>query len=93
MNNHINLVSTIFEDVTTNNISYGYRFFDDYNAEYCDQLSQPITDELDLLAAVFNYSNDSSILEYIEENEVGIMINGTWYDFDEIKHFFLSQKL
>ena len=84
--NKINLVSTKFTNIKSGEESFGYRIYDDYSSEYNNLLDTPIDDDLDLLAQAIEDSHE--MLDFVRENETGVDINGTWYDWEEIQPVF-----
>lgn len=92
MSNRAELVATRF--VTKNgDSSYGYRLYDDYAAKYCNYHDPSIMDasDFDLLQLAIQEGTDgigSCLLGFIQDEELGITINDTYYDWDEIKHLF-----
>lgn len=89
MSNQLNLVATKFENLD-GDISYGFRIYDDYGKTYYNLDTEMVKDDLDLLQLVIDNPDNISetMLDYIQENESGILINNNWYDWDEIKDLF-----
>ena len=86
MSNSITLVGTTFNN-TAGGDSHGFRMYDDYDAEYCNLMSEEeanATDE-NLLRLAANEYSDDSITQMIDFGlEHGMLINNTWYDGEEI---------
>ena len=85
--NRPTLLSTTFVDMSVET-SYGYRLFDDYGQTYCNIGSYLIEDDLELLQFAMENSDDYSrtLFKFLIEDQKGLNINNSWYDFDEIKH-------
>jgi len=61
----------------------------DYGYTICDDcLEAPVEDDIELLKIAVE--NGDSILDFCQDNESGIMVNQTWYDWEEIKEYFPS---
>jgi hypothetical protein len=103
MSNQVCLVSTKFSNVKTGNVSFGYRLYDGYGATYNNtreidnwtenQEDQKFPDDdLDTLREAMELFEADNIakamFQFIEENEGGIEIDGTWYNWNEIKELF-----
>ncbi len=88
MSNLISIQATRFTDISSGEKSYGYRIYDDYDSAYSNLLSKEEAsgNDLDLLKLVAENENSavSSMLEYVRNNENGIQINDTQYDWEEI---------
>lgn len=82
--NRIYLESTTFVNHNGSE-TYGYRFYDDYEKTYCNLAEAPITDDMDLLRFAVKMEDDSSLINYIIENEKSIEINGTLYKINDIE--------
>ena len=74
--------------------------WDDYADDYVDlevlnESGEWFEDELELLKAVLDhiFSNKGSkemdaVINYVQENENGLYVEGTWYNWEQIKHLF-----
>jgi uncharacterized protein YfaP (DUF2135 family) len=76
--------------------------WDDYADDYVDLevlcpdgTNKWFEDELELLKAVLDhiFSNKGSkamgdVINYVQENENGLYVEGTWYNWEQIKHLF-----
>ena len=71
---------------------YGALVYDDYGNTFL-QFESVIEDDMDLLKMVNKSENDiaQAIISHVKENEKGIKISGTYYDWDEISHIFNSK--
>lgn len=85
MASQVNLVTCEFHN-TTGEITKGYRIYDDYGQTYCNTWETIPTDDLDILELAIEDAdtNAKSFFDFIKGHEVGISINGTWYDFADI---------
>lgn len=81
---HLNAVKMEYLDGT---LSYGYTISDDEDMSFDNNAEAMIEDDLDLLRYAKKTADASTegMLDFIQETEKGILINGTWYDWDEIK--------
>jgi len=67
--------------------TFGYTFEDEYASCFNDFFEAPIEDDLELLKEIVeNYMDEveTDLINNLIENELGIEINGTWYDYEEI---------
>ncbi len=75
------------EVVVFDNYGSGTINLDTYSDNFYD-------DDLELLATVIQVvdegglGNVRGILDHVQENETGMFIEGTWYDWKDIKHVF-----
>lgn len=94
MSNHAMLIGTKFVD-SDGIESYGFRISDNYAKSYDNWSECPIEGDLELLAyAVENGDEQAqSILNFVAEEEKGIDINDTWYDWEEIKAIMNSTSI
>ena len=70
----------------TRDPDYGYTICDDYSQAYNDLLEAPVKGDIDLLKVALQ--NGDSVLDFCFENQSGIHINQTWYDWEEIVQYF-----
>jgi len=92
-----NLIPTSFTDIRTGEISLGYRLYDDYESTYCNimNLNDPTyqipNDDLEFLNDAMEYLKGDNIsknmISDLKENQLGIFIGPTWYDYDKIKDY------
>jgi len=99
MSNQVCIERTEFRSWPKGNLetTYGYRVYDNYDKSYNNMFAAPDagdsnqvpSEDLDLLKAVAKDSiNDEAIgalLSHVAENQIGITIDGVFYDWDEIK--------
>jgi hypothetical protein len=88
MSNQAYIVTTEFKDIKTGAISYGVRFYDDYESEYTNCWEGVPENDLDVLRKVRKECVSDDILSFIVENESGIYIDDTWYDWETISTIF-----
>lgn len=91
MSNRAVLEPTKFISVRSGRESYGYRFYDDYAGTYCNNLDSIPEDDLEFLKLVMESGLDEvgrGIMDFIIEEEHGVYIGDTWYEWDKIKHVF-----
>ena len=76
----ITVESTQFTNVS-GEVTYGVRVYDDYGQDYCNLAEAMITDDMQTYA----FAKEMGVkgIEFAEDN--GAMINGTWYDADELE--------
>lgn len=86
MSNRAILTAMKFEALS-GDITYGYHLSDDYALDFDDNAESMIEDDLDCLRFAVANAGDAGreILNSIQENEKGIIINSNHYDWDEIK--------
>jgi len=87
MANRITLVSCKFENLD-GSVSCGFRIFDDYAKTYYN-LDETITeDDMELLQLAVDNSDETidGMLDHISEEHSGILINDTYYEYEEISH-------
>lgn len=100
MSNQISIERTEFRSWSNGKLetSYGYRIYDNYDKSYNNTFASPdaaddegkLPDEdLTLLKIVARDSiNDEAIaalLSHVTENQIGVTIDGVFYEWDEIK--------
>lgn len=87
MSSKVILQGTSFVSVN-GGTTYGFRLYDEYAKVYDNNSETLIEDDLELLkyaASVEDTDGTQAILNFVFEQETGMEINGTWYDWDEIK--------
>lgn len=87
MSNRATLNGTTFKDCDGE--TKGYRIYDDYGNAYDSNL-ESVPTGLDLLSLAMESEDEVTIaiIDSILENKKGISIDGTYYDWDEIKHLW-----
>ena len=92
MSNQVYIKPCEFKDVRSGECSKGFRAYDDYEKTYCNFWENIPDDDLEILAQVLKEcDNDvrlNSLLSYIQEQELGIIIGGVYYEWEQIKHLF-----
>jgi hypothetical protein len=91
MSNRVTITSTKFVNIKEGSDTLGFRMYDDEGQQYDNTWESIPDNDLDVLAKVKDESDNKEVvamLDFIQEVESGISIDGTWYDWDEIKHLF-----
>lgn len=91
MSNRATIIRRVFEDYSDGAISYGFCIYDDYAQDYFnlwDEKSQVPEDDKELLKEVIKSGCGKEIMEYVKENEKGVIIDDNWHDWQEIKDVF-----
>lgn len=91
MSNRIALQATEFINHPQGTKTYGYRAYDDYGQAYNNNFETIIDDDFELLKEMIKDDSDivRAMLEFMVDNQHGIYIGDTWYDWKEIKHIVL----
>jgi hypothetical protein len=86
MSNRIHLNAVKFEYLK-GDVTYGYTISDDEDMSFDNNAEVMIEDDLELLRYAKKTADASTeaMLDFMQENEKGILINDSWYDWDEIK--------
>jgi hypothetical protein len=89
MSSNTTLEATTFEPLRGAK-TYGFRMYDDYSKTYDNNSSSLIVDDMELLEYAIGCGDSevTGMIEFLSENEQGMTINGTWYDYEEIKIYF-----
>lgn len=68
-------------------VVYGYTISDDEALSFDNNAEAMIKDDLELLRYVKKTADTAAkaMLDFIQENEKGILINNSWYDWEQIK--------
>lgn len=87
MSNRVVIIPTIFTNARTGTISYGYFAYDNYEQTYCTILESIPDDDMEFLGMVIEYADNivSRLLDFVQEEERGISIGSTYYEYNEIK--------
>jgi hypothetical protein len=90
----IKLTSINFINSITKSVTHGFVIEDEYDKTYDDNSECEFVDNLDLLGYVVqcckaNKMDDydtilTSILDHLLDNKIGLTINETFYDFNEV---------
>ena len=93
MSNRATLTATEFKGPKRDD--FGWRLHDDYGNAFDDSWDAGQSGDLALLTAVLEDRRElgigevaECILEEVETQQNGMYINGTWYDWEEIKDLF-----
>ncbi len=90
MSNRICFVPTKFENLRTGIITYGFRAYEGYDQVYDNTLESVPDDDFEFLKIVVSNrlanQHIDDMLDYMVEYEKGCEIDGTWYDWNEIRH-------
>ena len=82
------------EKVKTGEIRYEIAIFDSYNSGSVDiEKEQTTMTDIETLQYLVDNNPDESddvylLISSLVENQKGVSVNGTFYDWDEIKHLF-----
>lgn len=93
MSNRVYLIRTKFTDLADNNVSFGWRMFDDFDRTYAtnygdEEIDLMKGDDLGFLVKIADLSSNSScqslsgMIEFAIEH--GIDIDGTFYSPEEL---------
>jgi hypothetical protein len=94
MSNRVRIVPTRFEDVRSDDVSFGVRILDDDAMTYDNSWDAIPTDDLEVLARVLRDPDQATadILASIPEHEQGCYVDSAWYTWDQIKHLWADQE-
>lgn len=86
MSNRVHLNAVKFEYLT-GDIFYGYTISDDEGLSFDNNSESIIEDDLELLKYAIKTADAAAeaLLDFVRENEKGILINDSWYDWEQIK--------
>lgn len=81
---HLNAVKIEYLNGT---VTYGYTISDDNEMTFENNAEAMIQDDMELLRYAKKTADSvtEGILDFVRENEKGILINDSWYDWDDIK--------
>jgi len=78
--------------------SYGVMVYDDYGSDYANfwtretMLEEIVSPEQSFPETIIEWVSEAGlgegVLNFVRENETGIEINGTWYEWEQIKGAF-----
>jgi len=94
MSNAIFIDVNKIENVITKTIYYAIEVWDNYNSgSTCIEKEEIPKTDIEALRYCKDISSDIAgdfcdVIDVIEEYEIGVTINGTFYSWDEIKHIF-----
>ena len=90
MANNATLQRTIFQNVGSDEKTFGYRIYDDYGQDYCNTMDEadmslpPLVFFAKVRDTVAVGETFEQIISNLEENEKGITIDGQYFDNSEI---------
>jgi len=86
MSNRVHLNAVKIEYLN-GSVTYGYTISDDNEMTFENNAEAMIQDDMELLkyARETADSTTEGILDFVQENQKGILINDSWYDWDDIK--------
>ncbi len=96
MSNPVTIEPTMFTDVRSGVVSYGYRVFDSYDKHYENTWESIPDDDMEVLRMVLTDAVDSfseviiDMFQSLLENENGLEIGDTFYDFEDIKKILIA---
>jgi len=92
MGNRVTIEPTKFENVRSGESTYGVRVYDDHAQSYDNNWESIPDDDLEVLKLVTYCSDEaiSAMMSFVQENEKGIEIGDTWYEWEQIKSIFDS---
>ncbi len=96
MSNRVCIQRCEFVDYHNHNVTYGFRAYDGYDQMYMNTASR---DELAVEPLAFlkwmkeNVNDDclGQLFSFVEENETGLNIDDSWYEWNEIRHIFSDE--
>jgi len=90
MSNRISIDPTEFRNVRSGQKTLGVRVYDDYSTAYDNNWDSIPDDDLDVIEKVLECDNKEiqAIMDFVKEEKKGIDVDGTYYDWDEIKEVF-----
>lgn len=88
MSNRVTIEPTTFINERSGVITHGFRAHDDYGSTYNNTFDKIVADDLAFLADVMKCKYDNvldTMIDYLVENQRGIEVGGTWYDWEQIE--------
>ena len=87
MSNRMYIEPTEFINTRSGEKTYGVRVYDDYAAAYDNTWDSIPASDIEVLKMVLKMDGKEiqEMFENVQENEKGISIGGTWYDWEDIK--------
>lgn len=87
MSNIATIQPTIFQNHGTENKTYGVRVYDNYGQAYDNTWDSIPDDDMEILRLIKDNDNEiiSAIIDFVVEEEEGIMIGEEYYEWDIIK--------
>jgi hypothetical protein len=62
--------------------------WDGYDKAYYNMLEHPVKDDMEILKVAIETNEFSQFADFLRDNQLGLIINDTWYDWEEIKEIF-----
>jgi len=92
--NRINLEPTKFVNQRTGITTFGFRMYDDNTQTYSNTWDSIPEDDMEVLSKLMeSYDLEVlSMLDFLLESSGGLYIGDVWYEWDEIKHLWESEK-
>jgi len=90
MSNKIEIQRTIFQNVGSEEKTYGYRAYDDYGCDYCNTMDEADMkmDPLDFFHKVIDQEYAGEVLTemvtYVEENGKGLSIDREYFIAEQL---------
>lgn len=87
MSNVATIQPTVFHNYNTEDKTHGVRVYDSYSQTYDNTWESIPDDDMEILRLVKDNDNEiiSGIIDFIVEDELGIMIGKEYYEWDIIK--------
>jgi len=94
MSNNVTIVATRFtnldEEHDPDGMTYGFRAFDGFEKTYCNSMTEDKVrlPDLELLREIAaNHADETleSMFDYVRANRTSIEINGTQYEWQEVR--------
>jgi hypothetical protein len=87
MSNRISIDPTEFVNIRSGSKTFGVRVYDDYGCAYDNTWESIPDDDMDIIEKVLECENEviRDMMNFVKEEEKGIDIDGTYYEWDEIK--------
>lgn len=87
MSNRACVIRTDF--VSYDGTTKGVRIYDDYGCYYTNNFEDVPADDMELfkelLKIELSSQNDDSVLSFVVEQQMGVEIDGVWYDWEQLK--------
>jgi hypothetical protein len=84
---------TEFRNLAGGEVTYGFRIYNDFDQSYSNTLGGIPQDDMELLRlAKEKHGIDTvqEIFDALEQQEEGIYVDETYYEWEQIKHLFKS---
>ena len=84
ISNYIAIETTEFKSTYSDDVSIGVRVFDDYDTDYDNTWEFIPEDDIEILQKCVEKKVGEDILSHVFENHLGLYINDTYYEWEEI---------